>query len=164
MSLDRDTVDTGHLVEDAAPPAAVLRVLNPILRLLLRLPTSRLIKPLALAEFTGRKTGERRRVVVGWHRIDDIAVVVTPAAWRANFIGGRSATVRRRGSAADYSGTLVTDPDVVAATLNTLLANGTSPRSLALRMPAGHHITADDVAHTRRALIRFEPATEDQRP
>jgi hypothetical protein len=150
-------VVTEPTVHDAPPPKAVLRVVNPLNRFLLRTPISRMIRSFALLEFAGRRTGQRRRVVVGWHSRDGASVVLTPAAWRVNFADGRPATVRWRGHNSDFVGTLETDPTIVAGVINTLLRGGASARSLALRLPAGHTVTADDVMHTHRALIRFEP-------
>jgi hypothetical protein len=149
-------VDIDSMVHDAPPPKIVLRVTNPIVRFLLRTPAGRLIRPLAVIEFRGRRSGQVRRVVVGWHIVAGSPVVLTPARWRSNFDGGRPATVRWRGRDADYVGTLEADPDAVAAMVNTMLRSGTSARSLALRVPAGHTVDAADVVRARRALLRFE--------
>lgn len=148
-------VDTQRLVHDAPPPKAVLRVLNPANRFLLRTPLARFIAPFALLEFAGRRTGRRHRIVVGWHLVDGAQLVLTPATWRINFADGWPATVSWRGRSADYVGTLDADPAAVAAAVNSLLRGGTSARSLGLRMPAGHTVTPDDMVHARRAAIRF---------
>jgi hypothetical protein len=147
--------DVRDAVRDARPPIAVLRVTNPVLRALLRTPVGRVIRPLALVEFQGRRSGRRIRVVVAWHMLDGEPVVVTPAPWRVNFTDGAPATVRRRGRRQQCVGTLVLDPDDVAKSIGVLLRNGTSARELALHVPAGHVMTADDVVRTRRALVRF---------
>jgi hypothetical protein len=147
--------DIAGEVRDARPPAVLLRVTNPILGGLLRTPVSRVIRPLALVEFRGRRTGRRRRVVVGWHIIDGAPVVVTPAPWRVNFDDDRPVTVRRRGRREHYIGTLDTDPAVVAKAIDAALREGTSARALALRVPDGHVITENDVTRTGRAIVRF---------
>jgi len=144
-------------VIDAPPPRAALRVINPIVRLLLRTPLSRLIEPLALLEFEGRRSGQPCQVVVGWHFIDDQPLVVTPAMWRANFRDGGAARVRWQGTYGEFVGTLDTDPDTVAEAINTLLSHGATPRSLALRMPAGHVVSAADAVATHRGIVRFRP-------
>ena len=143
------------LVRDARPPQLLVRVLNPVLRTVLRTPIGRMIAPLALLEFAGRRSRKTYRVVVGWHSLDDTAIVLTPAAWRANFTAAAPATVRWHGQRRKYTGTLDTNPDNVAAAINTMLANGTHPRSVALHIPTGHHVNRDDVEATHRALIRF---------
>jgi hypothetical protein len=151
-------VDTEPTVRDALPPRIILRLINPILRLVLRTPGSRMIEPLALIEFRGRQSGQRRRVVVGWHLVDDAPVVVTPAPWRVNFSQGHPVTVRWRGRRRDFIGTLETDPAAVSDVINTMLRNGASARSLALTIPAGHAFAPDDAVHTRRSIIRFQQA------
>ena len=149
--------DIDSLVQDARPPKAALRVVNPLIRFLLRTPVARSIRPLVVLDFRGRQTAQRRRVVVGWHIVDGKPVVLTPAGWRANFTDGRPATVHWRGRDLDCVGTLETNPEIVANVVNTLLRSGTSARSLALRVPAGHTVNATDITGTRRALVRFEP-------
>jgi hypothetical protein len=85
------------VVRDARPPTAMVAAINPILRALLRTPFARLAKHLALLEFSGRRSGRRYRVPVGWHQADGVPVVFTPAPWRANFQGGAPTTVHHRG-------------------------------------------------------------------
>jgi hypothetical protein len=50
----------------------------------------------------------------------------------------------------------------VADVINALLRDGTSTRSLALRMPVGHTIDAEDIADIDRAVIRFEPVHDER--
>lgn len=142
---------------DARPPASVLAVLNPLVARVLRSPLARPIGGLALLEFDGRRSGRRYEVVVGWHDVGGRPVAFTPAPWRANFAGGAVATVHHRGSASSRRGHLVTDPAQVAGALNDVLASGTAPRSLGLRVPAGHRLTAEEVTALGRAMVRFEP-------
>jgi len=144
-------------VEDARPERLVM-ILNPLLRPALASPLGRLIGPLALLEFRGRRSGRAYRVPVGLHEVDGTQVVLTDAAWQQNFAGGAACTVRHRGRTRSMQGTLVTDPDVVAARLASILASGTSPRSLGLKVADGHIVTADDVLAVRRALIELRPA------
>src|SRR5215203_2982683 len=146
-------IDTARDVSDAPPPKVALAIVNPLLRILLRTPISRWIGPLALLRFKGRRTRQRRQVVVGWHLIDDQPLVVTPANWRANFKDGHVASVRWKGTDVEVLGTLDTDPDAVAAVINALLKNGATPRSLALRLPTGHVVSAADVTTTHRAIV-----------
>ena len=109
------------VIKDARPPNAVVRVLNPVLRTLLRSPVGRLIGPLALIEFTGRHSNKTYRVVVAWHDHLDTPIVLTPAPWRANFTNGAAVTVRWRGRRTNHFAVLDTDPDNVAAAMNILL-------------------------------------------
>jgi hypothetical protein len=142
-------------VRERRPPDAVVRALNPVLRVVLGSRLGRLVKPLAVLEFTGRRTQRRYRVVTGWYQLNGDNVVFSPALWRSNFADGATAQVRHRGTLQTLRGVLVTDAIVVAEALNVLISTGTSPRTLGLWVPPGHRITAEDVTHTRRAMIRF---------
>ena len=152
------------VVGDARPPRLAVAALNPMLRLVLRTPLGRSIRPLALLDFTGRRSGRRFSVVVGWHSIDGLPVVITPASWRANFTGGRRATVRSRAQRTELIGTLDEDPEAVARCIVALVEGGTAPRALGLSIPEGHTITADDVRSSDRAIVRFIPATSSPHP
>jgi hypothetical protein len=152
------------VVRDARPPLAVIRVLNPIMRFVLRTPLARLVRPFALLEFYGRRSGRRYRIPVGWHEADDGPVVLTPAPWRINFAGGATTTVRYRGRAQQMTGSLVTDPLTVASALQSMFASGTAPRSMGLDVPAGHVMTASDVVSVERAMIRFQPCDDKAPP
>jgi hypothetical protein len=145
-------------VRDARPPIAVIRVLNPIMRTVLRTPLGRLVRPFALLEFTGRRTGRHYRVPAGWHEAEGVPVVFTPAPWRANFVDGARVTVHHRGRTFEMTGTLVADPTDVARALHWMFANGTPPRAVGLDMPADHDITAADVVSVDRTMIVFAPS------
>ena len=142
-------------VRDARPPIAVIRVLNPIMRTMLRRPLGRFVRPFALLEFAGRRTGRHYRVPAGWHQADGVPVVFTPAPWRANFVDGAPVTVHHRGRTFEMTGTLVTAPTDVARALRWIFANGTPPRHVGLGMPADHDITAADVVSVDRTMIVF---------
>lgn len=145
------------IVRDVRPPLAVIRILNPVMRAVLRTPLGRLVRPFALLEFNGRRSGRRYRVPVGWHEIDGLTVVFTPAGWRQNFADRAEVTVRYRGRTRQMTGTLVMDPTQVADTLQSMFAGGASPRSVGLDVPEGHAMTTSDVAAVDRAMITFGP-------
>jgi len=65
------------VVRDVRPPLAVIRLLNPIMRFVLRTPLGRVVRPFALLEFSGRRSGRRYRVPVGWHEFNGEPVVLT---------------------------------------------------------------------------------------
>ena len=144
------------VVTDARPPTAIVAMLNPINRVLLRGPIGHAIKPLALIEFNGRRSGRQLRVPVLWHAVGDGGYVFSPAPWRANFAGGAIATVTHLGRTQSMRGTLITNPTLVADALNGLLAAGTKPNHTGLAIPRHHELTPNDVNSVRRALIRFD--------
>ena len=147
---------TDAVARDARPPLALVRIMNPVLRVLLRTPVGRLITPFALLEFEGRRSGRRLRVPVGWQQVDGGHVVVTPAPWRVNFEGGRPVTVHARGRRYDFIGTLDDDPDSVAVCLQHLAARHGSLRRIGVDVPPSHRITGADVRAVDRAVIHFE--------
>lgn len=144
-------------VTDARPPHAVVRISNPLLAFLLRTRAGSRLPELALLDFPGRRSGRRISVVVGWHVVDGNPIVLTPASWRANFTEGAMARICQGGREGERLGTLELDPAAVAEALNAVLRAGASPRTLGLRVPVGHVITADDVVRTGRAMVRFGP-------
>src|ERR1700682_6108660 len=68
------------------PPAAILRVVNPILRFLLRTPVmGGARKELMVVSFNGRKTGRQYTIPLSAHRIDNDLYALTGAPWKQNF-------------------------------------------------------------------------------
>jgi len=161
------------VVGDARPPRLFVAVLNPMLKLLLRSPLGRSIRPLALLDFTGRRSGRRFSVVVCWHTIDGLPVVITPASWRANFSGGRRATVRSRAERTELIGTL--DEGQACDDLGRGVEFERAPpgagaghrrcgHQAEIALPEGHTITADDVRSSGRTIVRFAPVTSSPLP
>src|SRR4026209_1691488 len=106
-----------------------LKVLNPVLRRVLRSPLGKRIGKLATIEVVGRRTGHSYSVVCGWdeiggrpgvfqpaghsyavvcgcREIGGRRVVFTPAGWRSNFAGGAPAVVCHKGRIQQYVGEL----------------------------------------------------------
>jgi hypothetical protein len=97
------------------PPAAILRVVNPILRFLLRTPVAGAArKQLMVLSFTGRKTGRRYAVPVTAHRIDNDLTALTGAPWMRNFRDGATTEVLHDGKTTTMHGELIQDRSVVA--------------------------------------------------
>jgi hypothetical protein len=143
-------------VSAALPPSPVLWFLNPAMRLVLRTPIGRGINAFGLLEFSGRRTGARYRIPVGLHHVDGAAYVVTPSRWRANFSEAATATLWHEGRARTVRGTLVRDPGEVADLVRHILAAGTPPRMIGLRLDGEHRLDADDVRRLDRAAIRLD--------
>lgn len=147
-------------VLNALPPPLVLRLMNPVMRLVLRTPLGRRIDDLALLEFTGRRSGRRYRIPVFWRHLDDVDFVLTPARWQANFTAGTDVLVNLRGRARPMVGTLDPDAGVAARTVRELLACGVADRQMGLRISAGHEVTSDDMRRLDRRIIRFTERVE----
>ena len=111
-----DPVSSRPAVQTQLPPAALLRIVNAVLRTLLRSPLHRAVDGgFLLLHVTGRKTGRRYDVVVGRHELDGGLFVATSAPWRKNLAGGAPVEVTDRGRVRTGQGELVQDPDAVAA-------------------------------------------------
>ena len=143
------------VARDARPPLVLVRMMNPVLRQVLRTPLGRLVPPFALLEFTARRSGRRLLVPVGWQPISSGNVVFTPAPWRHNFAGGLPVTVHHRGRVQRVVGTLVDDPVAVAAAMNEVLDRRGSLRSIGVDLAAGQRATPADARAVGRALITF---------
>lgn len=147
------------VARDARPSPLLVRAMNPVMRIVLRSPLGRLVRPFALLEFEGRRTGCRYRVPVGWHELDGSAFVCTPAPWRVNFRDGAAVTVRYRGRRHELIGTLDDEPARVAVVLQDLAQRRGSLGPVGIAVPDGHRITATDVVAVDRALIRLTTPT-----
>lgn len=150
---------TDAVARDTKPPALLVGVMNPILRVVLRTPLGRAVRPFALLEFKGRRSGRLYRVPVGWHSNATGPEVFTPAPWRANFVGGIEVVVHHRGRRQTLRGTLEADPGRVAAVMQSLADRQGSLRAIGVTIPSGHRVTAADVLAVDRAVITFAEST-----
>ena len=97
------------------PPAAILRAVNPLLRILLRAPVlGPAGKSMMVLTFTGRKSGQRYSVPVSAHRIDLNLYALAGAPWRLNFRGGANAEVLHAGKTTTMHGELIEERAAVA--------------------------------------------------
>src|SRR3954451_24243816 len=75
-------------VEDNRPPDAVLRFLNPVLRVLVPSPAGRLLPgSMGVLRFTGRRSGRTLRIVAAIHDVAGSSVVFTSRCRREGFRG-----------------------------------------------------------------------------
>lgn len=138
------------------PPQAVLRAVNPVMRLLLRSPlAARLPAAMAVLEFTGRRSGRRFVVPVGVHEVRGHRVVFTEARWRHNFAGGRDVTMQRGRLRRCGRGLLVEDPCAVADALAVAIEQ-VGARNLAMRTQPGRQVTYDDLVRLGRGMIQLD--------
>lgn len=105
---DQPAIDAAH------PPDAMLSVLNPALKVLLKTPLGGLIGDFMLVSFTGRKSGKKYSTPVSAHQLDGVLCVILEAQWKHNFRGGADAQVSFRGKTRTMRGELVTDKATVA--------------------------------------------------
>ncbi len=142
-------------VRPAPPPAPVLRIVNPLMRALLRSRLGRRMKPsIALLLFAGRRSGRPFAVPVGVHEVDGRPTVFTSGRWRRNFAGGHPVEVVRGGRLVRGRGELVEDVDDVGAGLYAALRN-VPARRLGIAVAAGYQPTPDDLGAVGQSMIRL---------
>ena len=106
------------------PPQPLIDLLNPLVRGVLQSPLhAALDGALLVLHITGRKTGRRYDIPVGYIDLDQQLIVVTQHAWRVNLRGGADIEVTHRGRRQAMHTDLDEDPSSVC-----LLYTSPSPR------------------------------------
>lgn len=154
-----------EVVVPSPPPAALLRVTNPVMKFLLRSPLAGLMRgQFMVLAFTGRKTGRRYAVPVVAHRIGGELYVLTSARWRYNFTGGRDADVTLDGQVRPMRGQLLDAPGQVAPLYASAIDHFGVKRSrtmLSLRINApatpSPQVLAEAARRLHLAAIRLAP-------
>jgi hypothetical protein len=158
--------EPSHAVTVSHPPAAILRVVNPILRFLLRTPVmGGARKHLMVVSFTGRKSGRQYTIPLGAHRIDNDLYALTAAPWQRNFRDGAVATVLHNGKTTTMCGELVQDRSAVAGLYRRCCESYGVKRAQRMlgmkfrdvRIPTLEEFT-EAVDHSHLAAIRLTPA------
>ena len=89
----------------------MLRVTNPVVRLLLRSPVGGpMRRQFMVLRFYGRKTGQRYYIPVVAHRLGEELYSLTDARWRHNFRDGADVEVTLDGHVTRMRGQLLEDP------------------------------------------------------
>ena len=141
-----DSYNDRQPVRHRPPPAALLRVMNPIVRVSLGTPLWRMFPSwMAVLEFRGRRSHRQLRVPVGLHDVHGTPTVFSDRPWRLNFADGVPVTVIGRGKRHHGRGELVRDRDAVGSAFVTALEH-VRPSSLGLAVDKGHQPTAQDLA------------------
>jgi hypothetical protein len=149
------------------PPKALLRVVNPIMKLLLHTPFAGAARnQLMVVDFTGRKSGRPYSIVLSAHLIDGILYALTGASWKVNFRDGAPAQVLHDGKTTAMRGELLTDTAHIAD-LYARCAESYGVKRAERVMGIGfrdHQMpTRDQFAEAAKELglraIRFTPAT-----
>lgn len=107
--------EKSHAITVSHPPPAVLRVVNPVLRVLLRTPLlGPAGKALMVVSFTGRKTGRHYSIPLSAYHIDNNLYAITGAPWKHNFRDGATAEVLHGGKTTTMHGELIGEHATVA--------------------------------------------------
>jgi len=110
-------------VKRRVPPVALIKMLNPLARFMLRSPLHGMIDAsVLLLHVTGRKTGRQYDIPVGYVDMDGKLIVVTPSLWRVNLRGGADVEVTWRGQRRPMHALLEEDPAAVAVSYQAMIA------------------------------------------
>lgn len=148
------------------PPAAVLRVINPLIGRLLRTPLpGSLRKQMMVVNVTGRKSGKRYSIPLSAHRIDGDLYALTSAPWKHNFRDGATADVLHDGRVTTMRGELITDVGAVADLSTRSAQSYGAKRAQTMmglkfrddRIPTAEEFT-ELVRRERYVAVRFVPA------
>ena len=119
-------------------PAPLFRVINPVMKWLLRSPFhGRISKDLTLLTFTGRKSGRQFTTPVGYHRLDGEIVVFTDSGWWRNLTRGAQATLRLQGRDVPVRAQVVKDKDEIVRVYQRIQRSGDEARAKRMRMIYG---------------------------
>ncbi len=138
------------------PPQRLIDLVNPGVRALLSSPLHRPLDPaLLVLHVTGRRTGRRYDIPVGYVDLDGRLLVVTQHRWRANLRGGGDVEVTLRGRRRPMRAELDDDPASVAVTFRRVIDRfgaRTARRQLGLRFDPDHPPTVTELEGAVRAM------------
>ena len=157
--------DTRPAVERRHPPAALMRLVNPVVRRLISSGRGPAGGQLILLHYTGRRSGRQFDIPVGYQLIAGTPTVFTNSRWRHNFSGGRDIEMTRRGRRRAARATLVDDPAIVAQVYDDLFSQfgvKAAQRRLGIRVNVDRNPTREELEEAVRrcglSLVRLEEA------
>jgi len=128
-------------VKRTVPPPALVKMGNPLVRMLLGSPLHGVLDDSFLVlHLTGRKTGRRYDIPVGYADMEGKLAVVTVARWRVNLRGGADVEVTLRGHRRPMHALLEEDPASVAVSYQAMIGRlgwTKAQRQLGILLPGG---------------------------
>jgi len=141
-----------------------MRLGNAFMRPLLRSRAGASIHEVALLEFTGRRSGKRYGIPVGYHDLDGEVLVLTASPWRLNFRGGADAELVHDGERRQMRAELIEDDDEVATMYRALIerigVEAAKATTIGLEVFVDRVPTVEEIREAvggRRAVIRLRP-------
>lgn len=135
------------------PPKVAYKVINPVLKTLLRSPLHNPIsKRLVVLTFKGRKTGREYSTPVGYTQVDNTTVLMTTQApWWKNLRGGAPVRLRLRGQERAAVAEVITDAEAMQASYRQMLAGAPQLAEIVgIRLTPQGEPYPEDVAHARQ--------------
>ena len=141
-------------VKRSVPPPTLVKMGNPLVRLLLGSPLHGMLDDSYLVlHLSGRKTGRRYDIPVGYVDMGGKLTVVTVAKWRVNLRGGADVSVMLRGCLRPMHALLEENPASVAVSYQAMIDRigwKKAQRQLGISLPGGRAPTVlelNDAAH-----------------
>lgn len=109
-------------VQRSVPPPALVKIGNPLVRMILGSPLHRMLDhSLLVLHVTGRKTGHRYHIPVAYVDMAGELAIVTVARWRVNLRGGADVEVTLRGGVHPMHALVTEDPAAVAVSYQAMI-------------------------------------------
>jgi hypothetical protein len=128
-------------VKRSVPPLTLVKMGNPLVRMLLGSPLHGMLDHSFLVlHLTGRKTGRRYDIPVGYVDMEGKLAVVTVARWRVNLRGGADVEVTLHGCLRAMHALLEEDPAAVAVSYQAMIdriGRKKAQRQLGISLPGG---------------------------
>ena len=128
-------------VKRSVPPPALVKMGNPVVRMLLGSPLHGVLDDSFLVlHLTGRKTGRRYDIPVGYVDMEGKLAVVTVSRWRVNLRGGADVEVTLRGRRRPMHALPEEDPAAVAVSYQAMIGRlgwTKAQRQLGILLPGG---------------------------
>ena len=141
-------------VKRSVPAATLVKMGNPLVRMLLGSPLHGVLGDSFLVlHLTGRKTGRRYNIPVGYVDMEGRLAVVTVARWRVNLRGGADVEVTRHGHLRPMHALLDEDPASVAVSYQAMIDRigwKKAQRQLGISLPCGRAPTVLELKDAAR--------------
>jgi hypothetical protein len=142
-------------VKRSVPPTALVKMGSPLVRMLLGSPLHGVLGDSFLVlHLTGRRTGRRYDIPVGYVDMEGKLTVGTVAKWRVNLRGGADVEVTLRGCLRPMHALLEEDPAAVAVSYRAMIDRigwRKAQRQLGISLPGGRAPTVLELSDAARA-------------
>ena len=117
------TAAPARTIESSVPSTRVLRTINPFVSTILRSPLHRVLSgSVLLLTFTGRKTGKRFTIPVGYTPEGDTLTLFSSRSWYKNLRGGSPVVVYLKGRGRTGLAEVIKDREAELETAERLIA------------------------------------------
>jgi hypothetical protein len=155
------TVVPTRRIRSTVPSRLVLRMINPFVSMILRSPLHRMLSDsVLLLTFTGRKTGKRYTIPVGYTHEGDTLTLFSSKSWFKNLRGGSTVVVHLKGRGRTGRAEAIEDREAVLEAAQHLVAKYSlkkASRRIGLALDISPPPTTDELAAAMegRVVIRI---------